>query len=140
MTLAVSSRTVEELSKHTTPDEFKTKVMALVGDLGGVEVLFNMVLIAIYIRPEVTVRGIIRPHQNVQEDIWQGKAGLVLKCGPNAFQDDEETSFYGQNVTPGEWCVFKVGDAWSLDIKSVPCRLVRDSGIKLKVKDPSIVF
>ena len=74
------------------------------------------------------------------EDEWQGKVGLVLKLGPNAFVDDEDDSFYGQKVDPGEWVVFKVGDAWSLNINGYPCRLVRDSSIKLKVADPNIVF
>jgi len=140
MSVVVPHRTIETLSQSNSPEEFKKAMLRTIGDLSGVNVLFNMVLIGIYIRPERTAGGIIRPTDNVKEDIWQGKAGLVLKLGPNAFQDDDEAKFYGQKVDVGEWGVFKVGDAWSLEINKVPCRLVRDSNIKLKVEDPSIVF
>jgi len=140
MALALSDRVIENISKQNTPEEFKKHIAKTVGDLSDVDVMFNMVLLAIYIRPEVTKGGIIRPTSNVQEDIWQGKAGLVLKCGPNAFEDDGEYNFHGQKANLGDWCVFKVGDAWSIDIKGVPCRLVRDSNIRMKVKDPTIVF
>ncbi len=131
---------IESLSSTSTPAEFKSRVFDAVGNLKGVEVMFNMVLLAIYIRPEMTPGRIIRPGSNVQEDVWQGKAGLVLKCGPYAFEDDGEYQFKGQRVDPGDWCAFKVGDAWSLNINNVPCRLVRDASIRLKLADPNIVF
>lgn len=115
-------------------------ILKMVGDLSGVTVMFNMVLIGTFIRSERTTGGIIRPDANVTEDVWQGKAGLVLKLGPNAFVDDADDSFYGQKVEPGEWVVYKVGDAWSLNVNGFPCRLVRDSSIKLKVNDPNVVF
>ena len=102
--------------------------------------MFNMVLLATYIRPNVTPGGIIRPDTNVEEDVWQGKVGLVLKLGPNAFVDDDDARFYGQKVELNEWCVYKVGDAWSVTIGNWPCRLVRDSSIKMKVKDPNMVL
>lgn len=140
MSIAVPSRVIEQLSQIGTPDEFRAKVIKMVGDLRDVDVMFNMVLLAIYIRPERSSGGIIRPTSNVQEDVWQGKAGLVLKCGPNAFEDDGEYNFHGQMVSVDDWCVFKVGDAWSLNIHGVPCRLVRDSNIRMRVKDPNIVF
>lgn len=140
MSLALPHRTIENLAQTTSPEEFKNAILGAIGDLSGVDVMYNMVLLGIYIRPEKTAGGIYRPASNVDEDIWQGKAGMVLKLGPNAFVDDGEYQFHGQKVNVGEWCVFKVGDAWSLEINKVPCRLVRDSGIKLKVKDPSIVL
>tara|TARA_R110000868_G_scaffold48011_1_gene156656 strand:- start:38 stop:460 length:423 start_codon:yes stop_codon:yes gene_type:complete len=140
MALALPDRVIENLSQSNTPEEFKKHVLKVVGDLSGVDVMFNMLLLAIYIRPEKTAGGIFRPTANVQEDVWQGKSGLVLKRGPNAFEDDGEYNFHGQDVKVGEWCVFKVGDAWSVNINNVPCRLVRDSNIRMKVKDPTIVF
>lgn len=117
----------------------KRDILKTVGDLSGVDVMGEMVLIGIYIRPEKTAGGIIRPDSNVEEDVYQGKAGLVLKWGPNAFRD-ETGEFYEQNAPLGSWCVFKVGDAWSLNINGYPCRLVRDTSIKMTVKDPNIVF
>lgn len=137
MALVTSGRMLEHISNSKDP---KKDILAAVGDLANVSVMFNMVLIGTYVRPAKTAGGIIRPDSNVAEDEWQGKVGLVLKLGPNAFVDDEDDSFYGQRVERGEWCVFKVGDAWSLKINGYPCRLVRDSSIKLKVNDPNIVF
>ena len=137
MSVVVPHRAISLVAESKNP---KRTIIDTIGDLSGVDVLFNMVLIGTYIRPNVTKGGIIRPDANVQEDVWQGKAGLVLKIGPNAFVDDTDDSFYGQRVEVGEWCVYKVGDAWSLNINNYPCRLVRDSSIKLKVKDPNIVF
>lgn len=134
-------QSIAALAEFTTPEEFKKNVLgSLSGALQDVEVMFNMVLLAIYIRPEKTKGGIIRPGLNVAEDAYQGKAGLVIKVGPNAFEDDGEYNFHGQKVQVGEWCVFKVGDAWPLSLNGIACRLVRDSGLKLKVKDPSVVF
>lgn len=134
-------QSIAVLAEFHSPEEFKRHVLGALGDtLPDVEVMFNMVLLAIYIRPEKTKGGIIRPGLNVEEDAYQGKAGLVVKIGPNAFEDDGEYNFHGQTVEVGDWCVFKVGDAWPLSINGIACRLVRDSGLKLKVKDPSVVF
>lgn len=139
-TLVLPRQNIETFAQARTPDEFKELVFKLVGNLSDVDVMYNQVLLAIYIRPEKTRGGIIRPTSNVEEDVWQGKAGLVLKVGPNAFEDDAEYQFHGQRANVGDWCGFKVGDAWSVEVNMVPCRLVRDSAIKLKVKDPNIIL
>jgi len=137
MALASSSRVIDLIANSTDPKKDITKI---VGDLSKVQVKWNMVLVATYIRPQKTSGGIWRPESNVAEDEWQGKVGLVLKLGPMAYQDDEETQFNGESVKIGEWAVYKVGDAWSVNINGYPCRLVRDSSIKMTVTDPGIVF
>ena len=138
MSVVLPHRAIGNVSRSANPKE---AILKSVGDsLKDIDVLFNMVLVATYIRPEKTSGGIIRPDVNVQEDVWQGKVGLVLKLGSHAFVDDGESDFFGQKAEVGEWVVYKVGDAWSLNINGYPCRLVRDSSIKLKVKDPNIVF
>jgi co-chaperonin GroES (HSP10) len=118
----------------------KKAMIDAAGDLSGIEVMGNMVLVATFVRPSKTRGGIIRPDSNVEEDVWQGKVGLVLKAGPLAFASDDEFDFGDQNVSVGDWCVFKVGDGWQLTVGQWPCRLVRDSSIRLKVNDPSIVL
>ena len=140
MSLVMPARNVQELSAAADPETFKRMMMKKIGNLDEIEVMYNSILLAIYIRPEKTSGGIIRPESNVQEDVWQGKAGLVLKLGPNAFEDDGDYQFHGQKAAVGDWVVFKVGDAWSININNVACRLVRDSSVRLKVKDPNIVF
>lgn len=139
MSVYLNRQAVDEISQI---GDLKLKTEAIkkkVGSLAGIDVMYNMVLLAAYVRPSRTKGGIIRPGENIEEDIWQGKVGLVLKLGPDAFRDDDEVSFSGQTANLGEWVVFKVGDAWQLTINDWPCRLVRDSAIRLKVADPSIV-
>lgn len=137
MPLAVSSRAIELISNSKNP---KVDIIKAVGDLSGVNVKFNYVLMATYIRPAKTAGGIIRPDMNVAEDEWQGKVGLVLKLGAMAFQDDQDTQFNGERVEAGEWAVFHVGDAKSISIRGYPCRYIRDSSIKMTVDDPNIIF
>lgn len=113
----------------------------MVGDLSGIEIIGDMVLVATYIRRVAkTAGGIWLPDSSKQEDVWQGKAGLVLKWGPDAFRDPDSGEVYEQNVAPGEWCVFKVGDGWQVGLRDYPCRLVRDVSIKMKISDPDIIL
>lgn len=141
MSVVLPHAAIEKLSSFHNPEDFKRYALEKTKDaLKGVDVLYNQVLMAIYIRPEKTAGGIIRPGGNVQEDVFQGKAGLVLKLGPTAFQDDDTYSFRGQKVDVGEWGVFKVGDAWSVQIAGFACRIVTDASIRLKVSDPTVVF
>lgn len=139
MSVFLNSKAIDEIAKIHEPEAKMAAIKDKVGDLSGIDVMYNMVLLASYVRPNVTRGGIIRPGQNVEEDIWQGKVGLVLKHGPNAFQDDDTMSFEGQKAELDEWVVFKVGDAWQLTINDWPCRLVRDSAIRMKTADPSII-
>ncbi len=137
MPLAVSSRAVDLIANSKNP---RVDIVKAVGPLTGVSVKFNWVLVGTYIRPEKTAGGIIRPHINVAEDEWQGKVGLVLKLGSMAFQDDEETLFKGEKVEVGDWAVYHVGDARSMNINGYPCRMIRDSSIRMTVDDPNIIF
>lgn len=137
MSVIIPHRAVEAISTAKDP---KKAIPELVGNLDGIEVIGEMVLVGIYIRPEKTAGGIIRPTINKQEDVWQGKVGLVLKLGPDAYKNPETGHLYDQRVEPGDWCVFKVGDGWSLHINDYPCRLVRDVAIRLKIQDPMTVL
>jgi co-chaperonin GroES (HSP10) len=137
MSVIIPHRAVEAISLAKDP---KKAIPELIGNLDGIEVIGDMVLVGIYIRPEKTAGGIIRPSVNKQEDVWQGKVGLVLKWGPDAFIDPDTGKPYAQNVPVGDWCVFKVGDGWSLHINDYPCRLVRDVAIRMKIQDPTAVL
>lgn len=136
--MTFAHRAVQVISQATDP---KKAILDFVGPkLADIDVLYNMVLIATYIRPEKTKGGILLPDNVKQEDIWQGKVGLVVKLGSQAFVDDDQVKFYGEKVDVGEWCVYRVGDAWSLNINDYPCRLIKDSAVKLKLRDPGVVF
>jgi co-chaperonin GroES (HSP10) len=137
MSVILPRRAIDAVSNAADPI---AEIRKCVGDLSDIDIMFNMVLLACYVKPSRTKGGIILTDQSKEEDIWQGKVGLVLKLGRDAFQDDNETSFNGQRAGIGEWVVFKVGDAWQVTIRDWPCRLVRDSSIKMKIKDPSIII
>ncbi len=137
MALASSVRVIELVSASKNP---KLEIIKLIGDLSSVNIKFNMILMATYFRPEKTAGGIIRPDANKAEDEWQGKVGLVMKLGPKAYISDEDTDFGGEKVDVGEWAVYRIGDTWSLNINGYPCRMIKDSSIKMTVKDPNMVF
>lgn len=140
MPVVLPRKTIEIFSRVKDPDDYKKTVFNILGDLKDIEVMYNAVLLAAYVRPEKTAGGIIRPDDNVAEDVFQGKAGLVLKLGNGAFIDDGVNNFRGQHVSVGDWCAFFIGDAKLLNIKDVPCRLVEDANIRLKLKDPMVVL
>lgn len=138
MSLALgSAQKLTEISQASNP---KDALKSAVGDLSGIELYFNHILVAIYIRNEKTTGGIIRPTSNVQEDIYQGKVGLVLKKGPMAFRDDQDISFIGQNVNIDDWVVYRSSDGWQCQINGVNCRVVMDRNIRMRVKKPEELF
>lgn len=133
----VTSTKIEAVSKAT---DTKQAIQYAAGDISGVDVLFNQILVGTYVRPERSKGGVFLTQTTLKEDEFQGKVGLVLKVGPSAFQETDDISFYGQVVKPGDWVVYRVGDGWQLQINGYPCRLLTDMTIRLKIADPSIVF
>ena len=137
MSVVVPHRAIGRVSQASDP---KQAILETVGDISGVHLLADMVLLGTYIRPQKTAGGIIRPDMNVQEDVWQGKVGLVLKWGPDAFVDPETGNLYDQTTEVGEWVVFRVGDGWQLEVNKMPCRMVKDVNIIARIKDPMSVL
>lgn len=111
-----------------------------IGNLDGVNIFNNWILIAIYKRPEKTSGGIFLTDNTRKEDEYQGKVGLVVKKGPLAFVDDDKTSFNGQNVEVGDWVAFRVSDGWSLDVNGTMCRMLQDTQIRMTIPSPDVVF
>lgn len=113
---------------------------AAVGDLSGVELFHNQILVATYKRPEKTAGGIFLTDNARKEDEYQGKVGLVLKKGPLAFVDDASVKFNGQDVAIGDWITYRASDGWALTINGVHCRMVEDSHIRMRVAAPDLVY
>ena len=137
MSVVIPHRAIEAFSNASDPRE---AILKMIGDLSGLELVGDQVLLGIYIRPEKTKGGIIRPTVNVQEDVWQGKVGLVLKMGPDAFRDRQTGDLYEQRFEVGEWAIFDVNNSRSVQIREVPCRWIRDIHLIGKVKDPLMIF
>jgi co-chaperonin GroES (HSP10) len=137
MGVVVPHKAIEAISRSRDP---RSAILDFMGDISDVEVLLNRVLVATHIRSNVTTGGIIRPDVNVEEDVWQGKCGLILKYGPDAFKDDEEYTWGASKLYEGDWGVYKVGDGWSVTVKNYPCRIVRDSSFMMRVQDPNVIL
>lgn len=137
MSVVIPHRAIEVISTATDP---KGAIIKFIGDLSTFEVMGDRVLVGIYMRPERTKGGIIRPNTNKEEDVWQGKVGLVLKLGPNAFINPDDGSRYEQRVEEGDWVVFKVGDGWQLEVNKMPCRMIKDTNFIARIQDPMMVL
>ena len=118
----------------------KTELLNEVGDIKEVEIFNNQILCAIYIRPQKTASGIILTEKYVDEDKYQGKVGLVLKMGPDAFVDESGKWFKNMKIKVGDWVVFRPSDGWSVSINGKSCRILDDVAIRGRVKSPDIIW
>ncbi len=127
----------------------KAEIFRRLGDLDDIEVLFNDVLVAKYIRGKVS-EHLKASAETQREDQWQGVCGLVLKLGPTAFVDDEHTKFplakWLRPITRGDWVLYRSSDGWDKDIQmigeytGVKCRFIQDAHIRGRVKYPGRLF
>lgn len=115
----------------------KSALLKEVGDISNVKIFNNQVLVAIYIRPELTAGGIIITNNIRDEDKWQGKVGLVLKKGPTAFTHDW---FKGQEINENDWAVFRPSDGWGLTINGQMCRILEDTVIRGRTQHPDAIY
>ena len=119
----------------------KTEILSKVGNLEHVEVFHNQILVATYVRPHRTKSGIYLSDKTVDEDKYQGKVGLVLKMGPQAFVSDEKTDFHGFKVEVGDWIFYRPSDGWPTTINSVDCRMFDNEFlIRGRISSPDAVW
>jgi|SRR5579883_598954 co-chaperonin GroES (HSP10) len=130
-----SAKKIEVIAQAKDP---KQAIFDAVGDLTGVEVFSDLVLVGTFIRNEKTAGGIIMPTSHLQEDEFQGKVGLVLKSGPLAWLDGENEP--GSNARPGTWVVYAIKDGWPVQINGTACRFVPYEKLRARVADPKAVF
>jgi len=124
--------------KHETDP--KKELLAKLGDLSGVEIYNNAVLVATYVRPSKTDKGILLPDQYVAEDQYQGKAALIIKMGPDAFNDPSGAWFSGASLKVGDWIALRPSDGWPISVNGVPCRMLDDTAVRLKIDRPDRVW
>jgi hypothetical protein len=122
----MSVATAAKIKLLSESKDYAATVYKEIGDLDDIIVFGARVLVAIYFRPE-KIMGIIRPQSNVEEDAYQSKVGLVLKLGPDTFDD---------SVKPGDYVVYRASDGFPLSRNGVPCRILRDESVMLKISNP----
>lgn len=118
----------------------KAVLLDKLGDLSGVQMMLNNILVAIYVRPNKTKSGIILTERTQEEDCWQSKTGLVVAMGPRAYLDDEAVSFQGQTLEIGDWVWFRPAEGVPALVNEVPCRLFKEIGVFAKIEHPDVVF
>ena len=122
---------------HT--EDPRAKLLKEVGDVSGVDIFHNQVLCGVYIAPERTAGGIIRPLTNIDEDKYQGKVGLILKLGPRAFESDAKWQ-WPEDMGLGDWVFYKVSDTVGVTINGQLCRVIEDVDVKGRLAHPDGVW
>lgn len=117
----------------------KQKLLEAVGDVSEVDIFHNQVLCAVYIAPEKTKGGIYRPQQNIEEDKYQGKVGLILKVGPRAFVSDTKWQ-WPDDMEVGDWVFYRISDTVGVTINGQMCRILDDVDVKGRLPHPDGVW
>lgn len=115
------------------------KLLKDLGDLSALELFHTQVLVAIYVAPEKTAGGIIRPQSNIDEDLYQSKVGLIVKLGPQAFQSSGQWT-WPDDIGLSDWVYFKVSDSFACAVNRVKCRILEDVDIKGRVSHPDTMW
>lgn len=118
----------------------KAALRDAVGDISGLEIFNNQVLVAVYVRPNKTKGGIYLSDRTTDEDKHQGKVGLVLKLGETAFKDPENKWFQGFSIALDDWIVFRPSDGWAITIGNMMCRVLDDTAVRGRVDQPDRVW
>lgn len=120
-------------------DDPKNKILEDLGDLSQIELFHNQVLLAVYLRPQKTKSGLYLTDKHVDEDRFQSKVGLLVKAGPQAFEQDGNW-FSGMSFKDHDWLVFRPSDGWSITVNGVLCRIFDDINIRGRVPHPDAVW
>lgn len=124
----------------------KKALLDELGDISGIELLHNLVLVATYIEPDKTKGGVWLPDNSLLENRFQGKGALVLKKGPLAFVDDNVAKFGGVSIEEGDWVVVRPSDGFEMFVgeagsrHGIACRVFEDTQIKARLADPSCIY
>lgn len=123
--------------------EEKRRIWAKLGDISGLRVPLNRILIAVWV-PDADrkVGSLLLPDVAREEDKWQGKAGLVVKMGPRCYEDNEAMTFLPEDKCQvGDWVLFRKGDGHTLELWHAYCVMLEsERGIKMILDRPDAVF
>lgn len=137
---------LREIAEAAQTDPKQALIDSMPASAAQYEVFHNRVLVATYVRPEKTKGGIILADRTLIEDRFQGKTGLVIAIGPQAFQDDGGAKFGGVRVEPGDWVTYRPTDGTEVffvddnGLDATPCRLIEDVHILGRTPDPALIY
>lgn len=130
-------------------EQWKADIRARIGwVLEKFDLKLNRILVAKFVRPEkMAMAGgseLIMPDTMVNEDLYQGVAGLVLKLGPRCYEDsDVMTWTEADKCAVGDWVLMRRSDGggFSVQVNGVDCVVFNDErGIKAVVPRPDVIY
>jgi len=96
------------------------------------------VLVAIYVRSEKTKGGIYLTDKLRDEDIYQGKVGLVIGLGPLAFKDDEQRKFHPDSIPKiGDWVLYGSNEGRAAQVNKQAVRFLDDTSVLAIIPSPN---
>lgn len=122
------------------PADVLARVKHIVADIGDVDMPEPcgwFVLVLQYVRPQQSAGGILYADKTLQEDIYQGRTGVVLAVGPDAYSGERFTS--GPWVKPGDlvlWPPVEAAAARFAYGHGVTLALLNDDRVLAKGIDP----
>jgi hypothetical protein len=141
--LASNSNAVGNLRliAETGDGDIKKATLKALGNLKNELVLHSQVLVATWSGSKFySGTTILKADTALQEMIYQGSIGLVIKVGPGAFKDAPGAVFHGQSAKVGDFVLIRPSDGMQMLVRGVPCRLFEDVNIKMIVSDPEIYW
>ena len=123
-------------AKHSG-DPAKELLDKVSGEISKISIFGPKVLVAIYVRPLMTSGGILMPEKSRDEDIYQGKVGLVIKKGPLAFTDE---AYFSEKVEVGDWVWFRASNGMAMKFNEVDCRYLEDIRVEGKINQPDAIW
>ena len=97
-------------------------------------------LVATYRQKQRTKGGIILTDNYLNEDMYQGIVGVVLKAGPLACEDSGRVVFGGFKIKAGDWVVYKPDEGRSTELRGLHCRFIPDVCIDAVIDDPELLW
>ena len=142
----LSATQIKESGKtlHTTPEYAASPGNAIVDFckdfVHKIHIGPAKILVATYRQPEKTAGGLIKTQKFLQEDMFQGIAGLVLRMGPLAFSDDARVKFGDFKVKVLDWVIYKPENGRATELRGLHCRIIEDVNIDALVDDPELLW
>ena len=109
-------------------------------------VQFSRILVAVYQPPMVTTTqgGIMLTQGISEEDLnefrYQGKVGLIVARGKQAYVDDDSVKFHGTENRVGDWVWFRPSDGIACEVNEVFCRILNERDIIGRVPHPDYIW
>ena len=132
------------LTIHKTQEYAKDPHAALVAFssifLDKIRLAPDKLLVATYRRPERTEGGLYMTESSLDEDKFQGAAGLILKAGSKVFVDDSATTFGGFSAKELEWVTYRPSYGVAREFAGLHCRIIQDRHVDAVVEDPTLVW